>query len=298
MATWRDMEHLTHLRAQLARHQNECLRLEESINECADIAEIETLNLALMSAEREYNDCLAALQSAEEDSRKHAHSHPAVARGTGSGSGPGSWTPHSIHGVAGLVSNPSRPGTRAHLESQPDVVARHLAAAAKGAMDGAAADWDIFVSYSWRNSLEAFNRGQIDSDAGCGMCDPRDLARRLSNMGHPCWLDADRLEDGAPLYDHLVEAIKPAKFGIVCVSDEYVQSETCKLEFKFLHSRKIPYALVIVGAHKGKEWEDSVVKFLSGDSLYVEATGPASAGLSEETVERVWAVIGKSLPRK
>ena len=40
-------------------------------------------------------------------------------------------------------------------------------------------------------------------------CDPRKLARELSDAGYNTWLDVDRLGDGEPLYEELVKGILP-----------------------------------------------------------------------------------------
>ncbi|KAI8607346.1 hypothetical protein BC830DRAFT_1158992 [Chytriomyces sp. MP71] len=156
-------------------------------------------------------------------------------------------------------------------------------------------NWDIFVSYSWKNSREAFEKGQIQSDNACGSCDPRVLARRLTEIGHVSWLDTDRLDGGEPLYETLVHAITPAKFIVVCVSDEYALSKNCNLEWNFLHDRNTPYVIVFVGTHRYRDWDNSVIKFMAGNSLYIEAFGPASQSLAEDIFAKILHAVQKGL---
>ncbi|KAJ3233008.1 hypothetical protein HDU81_002575 [Chytriomyces hyalinus] len=155
--------------------------------------------------------------------------------------------------------------------------------------------WEIFVSYSWKNSREAFENGQTQSDEGCGSCDPRLLARKLTGIGHVTWLDSDRLDGGEPLYQTLVNAITPAKFIVVCVSDEYALSKSCNLEWNYLNDRNIPYVIVFVGTHKYKDWDNSVLKFMAGNSVYIEAFGPKETPLSDAVFNRIANAVKKGL---
>ncbi|KAJ3255672.1 hypothetical protein HDU77_003557 [Chytriomyces hyalinus] len=155
--------------------------------------------------------------------------------------------------------------------------------------------WEIFVSYSWKNSREAFENGQTQSDEGCGSCDPRLLARKLTAIGHVTWLDSDRLDGGEPLYQTLVNAITPAKFIVVCVSDEYALSKSCNLEWNYLNDRNIPYVIVFVGTHKYKDWDNSVLKFMAGNSVYIEAFGPKETPLSDAVFNRIANAVKKGL---
>ena len=58
----------------------------------------------------------------------------------------------------------------------------------------------------------------------CQPCDPRVLARSLTERGYSTWLDADRLAGGEALYNNLVEAILPAQCMVACISEAYVAS--------------------------------------------------------------------------
>lgn len=51
---------------------------------------------------------------------------------------------------------------------------------------------------------------------------------------------------------------------IACISDEYVNSKNCALEFRFAHcSLKMPIIKAIVG--KGNEWKKHEISFLAGN---------------------------------
>ncbi|ORY53301.1 hypothetical protein BCR33DRAFT_192610 [Rhizoclosmatium globosum] len=156
--------------------------------------------------------------------------------------------------------------------------------------------WSVFVSYCWRNSKDAFVRGQIDSDFGCGSCDPRVLATRLSAAGFPCWIDMEQLEVGEPLFEDLVDTIKRSKFAVICVSTEYADSENCKDEFKFIRKIKIPKIIVVVGpTHSVRDWSTTVIGFMASDAVYIDARGPSSFGLSEPTFQRILTAVQHGL---
>jgi hypothetical protein len=54
-----------------------------------------------------------------------------------------------------------------------------------------------------------------------------------------------------------------AKMVVACISDEYAQSENCKLEFRFAHvSLKLPIVKAVVGL--GNEWRKHEIAFLGG----------------------------------
>ncbi|KAJ3049026.1 Ca(2+)-dependent cysteine protease [Rhizophlyctis rosea] len=129
--------------------------------------------------------------------------------------------------------------------------------------------WSVFMSYCWQNSQEAAEMGQIASSSDCGPCDPRKLARDLSDAGYITWLDVDRLGDGEPLYEELVKGILPAKCVIACVSAAYIESRNCNLEFKYVHNLKIPLILIVVG-NLTCDWKRSTIGFMAGDTLYIE----------------------------
>jgi len=136
------------------------------------------------------------------------------------------------------------------------------------------AEWSVFVSYCWKNSKEAMMMGQVDNTPSVGACDPREVARYLTSNGYVSWLDADRLGSGEPLFANLVDAIRPSKLAIICVSDDYVVSANCAREVKFVIKNNIPYIVVVVGSQQKSQWSNSEIGFLVGDSVYIETQGP------------------------
>ncbi|KAI9340574.1 hypothetical protein BDR26DRAFT_861388, partial [Obelidium mucronatum] len=152
------------------------------------------------------------------------------------------------------------------------------------------------MSYCWKNSKSAYELGQIGSNDACGSCDPRDLARQLTAAGFPCWLDVDRLEGGERLYEHLVGAIKPSKFAVICVSSEYDASENCTDEFKFIRKIKIPKIIVVVGPKReDHDWSTTVVGFMASDSLYIDTQGPATESISPDTFSKIVSAVRRGI---
>ncbi|KAJ3043034.1 Leucine-rich repeat serine/threonine-protein kinase 2 [Rhizophlyctis rosea] len=137
-------------------------------------------------------------------------------------------------------------------------------------------DWSIFISYCWENSAEAAELGQVQNDLQCGPCDPRKLARELSYVGFNTWLDVDRLGDGQPLYEELVRGITPSKCAIACVSDAYIRSKNCNREFMYIHSRKIPVIVIVVGKERC-HWTQSSIGFVAGDTVYIDTVAKSFA---------------------
>ncbi|KAJ3295411.1 hypothetical protein HDU79_009244 [Rhizoclosmatium sp. JEL0117] len=158
-------------------------------------------------------------------------------------------------------------------------------------------DWTIFISYAWANSKEAFLKGSTKSMAACGPCDPRELARKLTASGYRTWLDVDRIKSGTPIFENLVDAIKPAKLAVICVSNEYAASENCMREFWFLRELKIPYVLVAVGSdtHEtdGQKWHQSAVGFLSADKHCID-----TKRFSSEVYAKILDAVESELQRK
>ncbi|KAJ3030994.1 UNVERIFIED_CONTAM: hypothetical protein HDU68_007028 [Siphonaria sp. JEL0065] len=158
-------------------------------------------------------------------------------------------------------------------------------------------DWNIYMSYCWKNSREAYQKGSIHSLSACGPCDPRELARKLTSFGHVTWLDVDRLRPDELDFDHLTEAMKPSNLAVICVSNEYANSENCIHEFKFLRELKIPYVLVVVGPENrsGEEWRHSVIGVLSEDKLYIQARGTPTVTLSDNVFAMIVDTIEEEL---
>ncbi|KAI9339329.1 hypothetical protein BDR26DRAFT_820927 [Obelidium mucronatum] len=135
--------------------------------------------------------------------------------------------------------------------------------------------WTIFMSYCWRNSKEAHDKNELDgAQANNGPCDPRQLARDLSNDGYSTWLDVDRLQLGKRLFEDLCDSILASKFAIICLSDQYLASENCRREFKYITlTLKIPYIIIVVG-NTPCQWRKSFVGFIVGDTIYQETSQP------------------------
>jgi hypothetical protein len=84
----------------------------------------------------------------------------------------------------------------------------------------------VMISYNWNHQLLV-----------------RELARQLRRRNHDIWCD----EDGSSLlnnmaalglFDGMSAAIENCNCGIVCVSRDYVKSENCLLELKYLKTLK------------------------------------------------------------
>ncbi|KAJ3062442.1 Leucine-rich repeat serine/threonine-protein kinase 2 [Podochytrium sp. JEL0797] len=175
------------------------------------------------------------------------------------------------------------------IEASPGDVAN--AASSSSSSGKALPDWSVFVSYCWSNSSEAFKKSEITTDEACGPCDPRALARKLSKHAAVSWLDVDRLKHGETLFDNLASAIKPCKFAVVCVSDEYIGSTNCKREFTFLNKQQIPYVIVVVGTNKTSAWQSSGIGLQAGDTLYIEAHGDTGTEMPEQTFQHILIAV-------
>ncbi|KAI9339327.1 hypothetical protein BDR26DRAFT_388103 [Obelidium mucronatum] len=132
--------------------------------------------------------------------------------------------------------------------------------------------WTIFMSYCWRNSKEAKDKGELGiAEPKTGPCDPRQLARDLSKNGYSTWLDVDRLKSGKRFFEDLHEAILTSKFAIICMSEQYLASENCKLELKFIARIKVPFIVIIVG-NTPCQWTKSCAGFIASDTPYYDTT--------------------------
>ncbi|KAJ3015686.1 UNVERIFIED_CONTAM: Leucine-rich repeat serine/threonine-protein kinase 2 [Siphonaria sp. JEL0065] len=262
------------LRAQAIQQRNECLRLEALFNECTDIDQLPRLEQNVIAAEGTYNKLVLELKALESQAATTTPPPPAV------------------------PTTPSRSSSA--IATSPRITSTQSASSSNNTptitQDGIdAPDWTIFMSYCWKNSRDAYKQHQITTDEGCGSCDPRDLARKLTAAGYSTWLDVDRLEGGEPLYEHLVDAIKPSKFAVICVSSEYATSENCIDEFKFIRKIKIPKIIVVVGPKGQDDWSTTVVGFMAGDSLYIDTQGPSSTDMPDETFNRIIAGIKRGI---
>uniref|UniRef100_A0A7M5UQ35 C2H2-type domain-containing protein n=1 Tax=Clytia hemisphaerica TaxID=252671 RepID=A0A7M5UQ35_9CNID len=63
--------------------------------------------------------------------------------------------------------------------------------------------------------------------------------------------------------------MKKAKVFVACISDQYTQNQTCRMEFQFAKSTlKKPVVPIVFG--EGREWQLSVVGMLISGELYIE----------------------------
>lgn len=100
-----------------------------------------------------------------------------------------------------------------------------------------------------------------------GWLDPRSLAAYFKENGIEAWLDIQNLNSTTQLFGEITKGMNMASVIVACVSDEYVQSANCKLEFRFAHiSLKVPIIKAVVGT--GNEWRKNEVAFLG--SAYSE----------------------------
>ena len=63
------------------------------------------------------------------------------------------------------------------------------------------------------------------------------------------------------LFDDIAEGLLSAKVVVICVSDEYADSSTCRIEFRYAaNTLKLPIIMAVVG--KGNRWRASEVLLL------------------------------------
>lgn len=116
-----------------------------------------------------------------------------------------------------------------------------------------------FISYCWNNSRRAMAKSSNpNKTADFGKVDPRDLKDRLEKFGINCWIDIDKVGQTGGLHHDIAKGLKRAKIVICCISDEYVESENCMMEFNFAaFSLRRPIILVVVGT--GSLWMKSEI---------------------------------------
>ena len=120
---------------------------------------------------------------------------------------------------------------------------------------------DVFISYCWKNSHEAIKKGSGKTETSLGWMDPRDLGGFFKKNGIEAWIDVENV-NSSNLFGEITKGLNMAKCVIACLSDEYVQSSNCALEFRFSHvSLKLPIIKAIFGI--GNEWRKNELAFLS-----------------------------------
>ena len=122
---------------------------------------------------------------------------------------------------------------------------------------------DVFISYCWANSHDAVKKGTKSTKTSLGWLDPRTLDKFFKDNGVNSWLDIQEANPSSSLFGEITSGINSASVFISCLSDEYVKSRNCELEFRFAHvSLKIPIIKAIVGT--SNEWRKHELSFLSG----------------------------------
>ena len=122
---------------------------------------------------------------------------------------------------------------------------------------------DVFISYCWQNSLDAISRGTKPTKTGVGWLDPRSLASFFAQHGIEAWLDVQELSSSTTLFSEITKGINKCSLVVACLSDEYANSQNCKLEFRFAHtSLKVPIIKAVVGI--GNEWRKKEISFIGG----------------------------------
>nr|XP_039270005.1 uncharacterized protein LOC120344759 [Styela clava] len=121
---------------------------------------------------------------------------------------------------------------------------------------------DIFFSYCWSNSKSAADRNQISKYIGNEWNDPREIADKLAQAsGAATWIDIKRLEsaaDGMGMFGQIASAIGDCKAAVACVSNEYANSDNCRMELQYAGSSlQKPLIILVVG--EGSEWKETVV---------------------------------------
>lgn len=124
---------------------------------------------------------------------------------------------------------------------------------------------DLFISYCWANSHDAIKKGSKATATSLGWVDPRALAAFFEKNGISTWLDIDDMSSSSSggVFGEITKGLNKAKVVVACLSDEYVASKNCSLEFRFAHvSLKLPIIKAIVGL--GQEWKKNEIAFLAG----------------------------------
>jgi len=62
------------------------------------------------------------------------------------------------------------------------------------------------------------------------------LRDMLLAHGFQVWMDVDQMSDRDNIFDSMAAAVEQASVVVVCISQEYVQSENCRLECQYVSS--------------------------------------------------------------
>jgi len=121
--------------------------------------------------------------------------------------------------------------------------------------------FECFISYCWRNSKSIYNEKEA------GFADPREIARELSKLGLRVWLDIDKLGDQG-LFSDIAKGLQSAKLVLAFISEEYANSENCKMELRHaLKNLRKPVIVCAVGTKSVKAWNHTEVSMLVADCV-------------------------------
>ena len=130
-------------------------------------------------------------------------------------------------------------------------------------------DCDVFLSYCWKNSLIASQMNQVSNVVGHKFSDPRLIKRELEKrLGHPVWIDTERMAGSGTqqsIFEQIAASLANAKVIVACVSQEYADSQNCRMEFQFAAlSLKKPIVALLVGDQEA-EWRQTSIGMVVSD---------------------------------
>ena len=130
-------------------------------------------------------------------------------------------------------------------------------------------DCDVFLSYCWKNSLIASQMNQVSNVVGHKFSDPRLIKRELEKrLGHPVWIDTERMAGSGTqqsIFEQIAASLANAKVIVACVSQEYADSQNCRMEFQFAaRSLKKPIVALLVGDQEA-EWRQTSIGMVVSD---------------------------------
>lgn len=130
---------------------------------------------------------------------------------------------------------------------------------------------EMFFSYCWLNSHDAYKRKQVSKLNGSRWNDPRVILKKLSKAtGMKSWMDVDRLQgaDEMGLFGQIATGMSKSKIVISCVSMEYANSDNCRMEVQFaVKSLSKPTIALIVG--DSDSWRETSVGKLASKELTI-----------------------------
>jgi len=133
---------------------------------------------------------------------------------------------------------------------------------------------DVYVSYVKTNSPQAIKNQEVNAPPSYEqvmldtMCDPRDIIASLKSKGVKI-CEIDREAEGDAAFMKIATTLKRTKVFIACVSDEYANDETCRMEFQYAKKTLgLPVIPIVVGSGSF-EWQLTVVGLLVAGDLYI-----------------------------